>query len=512
MKQKFSLLLMLGLLIGLNSCDLFEEDESGVTIEVTDDITQSVVWKDGNVYVIDGTLTVEADLTIEAGAEVRFKQNATIEVAYYDNVYARIIANGTADKPIRFTSNAPSPAAGDWQSIELYDGSDNSVFTHCIFEYGGSDQYKGAIHIYASSAKFDNCQFRNISNSAILLKENGFFTEFINNSFSTIEKHAIQIESNKVHTIGADNNFDISARYGIEIRNHMDIAGDYTWLAHNTPYIISEDIDMGADGNGINLTIAAGARFQFAANTGFELAYYDDKYAKIIARGTLSNPIVFTSNNPSPQAGDYNGFKFYDGTQQSVFEYCTIEYAGKSEYYGAIYVSETNIKLSNCTFNHNLNNTVYLKNNGYFGEFTNNEFNNLTANPIKIEAKYAHTIGEGNLFNAGAYGILIEGDMDSEGQFTWLNHDAPYIINDNVEIGSSGNGTVLSIAAGTTIKFNVEKGFEFAYNDENYGKIIAQGTATNPIIFTSSKPSPEKGDWKGFEFYSGSNGSILNFC
>lgn len=73
-----------------------------------------------NDYVVNGplimasgtTLTVPAGMTIEALAA-----GANVYIAISQG--ARIIANGTADNPIVFTSDASSPAAGDWGGLIL---------------------------------------------------------------------------------------------------------------------------------------------------------------------------------------------------------------------------------------------------------------------------------------------------------------------------------------------------------------------------------------------------------
>lgn len=56
-------------------------------------------------------------------------------------------------------------------------------------------------------------------------------------------------------------------------------------------------------------------------------------------------------------------------------------------------------------------------------------------------------------------------------------------------------GATLTIPAGTTIKAN--KGFSNYIIVEQGGKIIAEGTASNPITFTSAEANPAEGDWGG---------------
>ncbi|RAJ75660.1 hypothetical protein CLV59_109274 [Chitinophaga dinghuensis] len=64
------------------------------------------------------------------------------------------------------------------------------------------------------------------------------------------------------------------------------------------------------------------------------------------------------------------------------------------------------------------------------------------------------------------------------------------------------NGAKLTIQAGTTIKGALGSGKEGGYPGGGLiitrgSKIIAEGTASNPIIFTSASNNPKSGDWAG---------------
>ncbi len=512
MKQKIFSAALLGLLLSFTACDLLEEGTTGGTIDVTEDISVPTTWTSGNTYIVEGGLHIKADLTIEPGTIIKFKQGAAIYVAYYGDDYATVKAIGTENNPIRFTSYAPSPAAGDYEGIGFYSGANNCEFVHCIFEYGGKNQYLGAINIDETSVKFDNCQFLNIKNTAIILENNGNFTQFTNNTFTSIEMNAIEIESNNVHTIGEGNDFNVGTRYGISINNNLDQAGTYTWLNHNAPYIISETIHIGASGNGVTLNISAGSVLKFASDKTIYVSYYGSTYGKIIANGTESNPIVFTSNSTAPQAGDYNGIQFYNGSSLSEFSYCTFEYAGKNEYDGGIYIQEANVAFNNCRFENMQHDAILLGGEGRFTEFTNNHFASNLAYSINITSNYVSTIGVGNTFDNNALGILVNDNLDKLGNHTWLNHGVPYVFEESIHVGSDGNGVTLTLSPGTIVKFTLDKVIYFGYYGGQYGKLIANGTDTNPIVFTSAAPSPAKGDWDGLNFYEGSNGSSMTNC
>ncbi len=114
-------------------------------------------------YVLSGDLVIQAPYTLKINPGTTFKA-----VAGGSNVYlaveqgAKIDAQGTAAAPIRFTSNASSPAAGDWggimimgyaplsgggsavtEVVDFFYGGDNTndnsgVLSHVIIEYSGA--------------------------------------------------------------------------------------------------------------------------------------------------------------------------------------------------------------------------------------------------------------------------------------------------------------------------------------------------------------------------------------
>lgn len=105
-------------------------------------LTQDETWS-GDILVTRSGLTVAegVTLTIEPGTTVRFEHTKPTPGA---NLLIKgvLMAVGTADKPIRFTSDAPQPEHGDWLGINLNPGSARSVMDHCIVEYGSA-----AVHV-----------------------------------------------------------------------------------------------------------------------------------------------------------------------------------------------------------------------------------------------------------------------------------------------------------------------------------------------------------------------------
>ena len=83
-----------------------------------------------------------ATLTIEPGVTVKFEPGTGLYIGYsnYGNAYyGALLAQGTVDEPITFTSNAASPQAGDWKGIYFRDQTDDAatLLEYCVVEYGG---------------------------------------------------------------------------------------------------------------------------------------------------------------------------------------------------------------------------------------------------------------------------------------------------------------------------------------------------------------------------------------
>lgn len=128
----FSLLLGLGMAFSFSACS---SDSNNTTdtgnatsnVIVTDNITQNTTWTSDNVYQLGGRIEVEAGatLTIEPGTVIKGEAgtgaNATALLIARD---AKIMAEGTVDKPIIFTSVADEitpedVAAGNFASPNM---------------------------------------------------------------------------------------------------------------------------------------------------------------------------------------------------------------------------------------------------------------------------------------------------------------------------------------------------------------------------------------------------------
>ncbi|WP_316787162.1 hypothetical protein [Pedobacter frigiditerrae] len=151
--KKQLLLLMLGVGVFFASCskNTVEEDINppvdANTVEVTGDLTASATWSASKIYVLKGNVFVtnNATLTIEPGTII--KGDKGTKGALIITRGAKIMAVGTAEKPIVFTSSIAAGARshGDWGGVILLGKGLNNLGTSVTIE-GISDASEKAKH------------------------------------------------------------------------------------------------------------------------------------------------------------------------------------------------------------------------------------------------------------------------------------------------------------------------------------------------------------------------------
>jgi parallel beta-helix repeat protein len=70
------------------------------------------------------------------------------------NVEGRLVARGTRERPVVFTSGRQSPAPKDWTYV-MISTSRGSIVERCVFEYAFT-----GLQVHLSSAAVRNCRFR----------------------------------------------------------------------------------------------------------------------------------------------------------------------------------------------------------------------------------------------------------------------------------------------------------------------------------------------------------------
>jgi len=502
-------------------------------------------WRNLDIpYKFNGTISIAAGslVTIEPGAEFKMGQSSSL------NVYGGIEASGTNSQKIAFTSAAVSPSKGDWYGILFFSPSGASTLDNCIIEYGGSSAS------YPANITFSgNCDSISVSNCIISKSErNGIYStasntaglQIYNCQFTDNNEHGFydtQTTSDiQLSDCAFQNNGDFPIRTGADnagkLTGQLNISGNQpydmiyldgttvnsqTWLDHSVPYYLDGSVYVET---AKTLNIAPGCELRFAANTGLWL--FNNPGAKLLANGTLSEPIVFTSGIANPLPGDWYGIV---ATNASTLEmnHCEVKYAGGSPSYpGGIYTYFANITLTNCLIHQNEQNGIYayssdlsfsdltLDSNSetgiYIHSATENfliENCNLTNNavfPIDLPVADIGNLSDSFAFSGNAQNVINVRSGVVNNSAVWRNLGIPYQFN-----GST------TIALGSTV--NIEPGVVIGGKETDviigvYGTLIAEGTQSDPILFTSLKNVPAPGDWDGIKMFQAGEGTLLKHC
>jgi len=209
---------------------------------VAETVSADTVWKNEGVpYVVTADITVcystynssTATLTIEPGVEVRFEPGTGLYAGYYGgrskNYYGALCAQGMAGYPITFTSNAASPAPGDWKGIYFRNQTDDAstFLEHCVVEYGG---HTNNSDISLSNAK-PTIQYNTIRNSS----HSGIYVDGTGSNGATINCNNLKdnlygvYTTNNAQPIVHNNNFLRNHNYGVYNASGITVDAESNW-------------------------------------------------------------------------------------------------------------------------------------------------------------------------------------------------------------------------------------------------------------------------------------------
>lgn len=540
---------------------------AGADTNVGGTISTDTTWTlAGSPYIVTSNIFVQGTdgvdsvttLTIEAGVTIKFNANQYLKIGHTSGSPGALMAIGTSANPIVFTSNAQTPAAGDWGSIQFYTTAvPSSKLEHCQVEYAGSSMNCSIYLFNASptlnyttienSSKYDLYYYGTVGgtvssctfNSGISYFPTNATVAFSNNTFNHNSSYPTVTVANNVHgLVNGSNTYNDPQTAYIEVSTG-DVTKDAIWTSAVALHFVGHLAVQGTDGPDslTTLTLEPGAKLKFNTGKYMRVGYYSGNPGALIAQGTAAEPVIFTSNKPSPAPGDWGSIHFYaTADPSSTLEHCRLEYAGASMN-GSIYIYNAAPNIINTTIENSSRYDLYYGNSGTVGgtvsgctfnsgiflctvnnevNFSDNTFNHNSAYPTYTIANNVHNIVNGNnTFNDSqtAYINVASGNVTKDA--TWTSAVPLYFGNYFIVQGTDGADgiTTLTLEPGAKIKFNARKYIKIGSSSGNPGAMIAQGTAENPVVFTSASQTPQPGDWQYVKFDTTSDpSSTMEHC
>ncbi len=494
-------------------------------------------WVGGYTHYILDTVTVPdgETLTIEAGATVAFSINKSLVIN------GRLIADGTSLGEITFTSGLPDPQAGDWDQVQFIECDPGTTLDHCVFEYGGSGTSMVFIHNCGENISFSNSSFSHATGSGVYMWDQSTSPSepsFSNCSFNSNSNYGLESGTSLSLPYIYNCSFSNNTMYGASVfANGLDRVsgtigmagngynvilvsgnsiGTGTWNNVGVPFYMHGNVTI-PDGN--TLTIQAGCDLRFTGG------YYIIVYGTMIADGTPGDHITFTTAS----GAIWNSIQFIDSDPGSVLDYCDLSYGGSAG--SIIYFTNNNsgVTISNCTITNSHSSGIYLYDysatpssptitnttiencNGYGIDCSSGTslpwisdctFNNNSEYAMSIFATgYDRLSGNITGTGNGTQGILVLSGAIGTG--TWLAFDLPFFMHGASTIP---DGNTLTVEPGTQFKFTVGASLKIE------GALIANGTESEHIVFTSASATPAPGDWNYLFFYRTDAGTSLSWC
>jgi hypothetical protein len=472
-------------------------------------------WREAdNPHLVRGQLSASSTLTLEPGVVVRFAPDAELRFSG-----GSLQAPGTAQAPIVLESEARA-ARGSWRGLVFPSADKASLLEHVTLSGCGGPGGEGACVAVSHQANpvLRDVAVRLSGGVGVGVADDGsaFGATSQRLVVTGAQGEAVRLGVNEAGSLPPGSSAQDNARNVVLLSGGV-VSRTQTWPG-GISYAIAGELQVQGSAE-VTLTVGAGAQLRFGANArlvvGRELPQ-----SVLQVDGTAEAPVLFTADSDTPQPGFWQGVHAYlNEVNAGRISHATFEYAGAPPPADGYYTTACNLNIygsgSSKPF-FALSDVVTRRGKGIglcmndegFKEgsarvvSTENGTYPLTMNPDLLDSLPADIRLTGNARDM----LLIAGGIGASQTLRKL--EVPYLIEGIFLVGRSTK-PVLTIEAGTEVRFKEGAAIVLGYQDGEPGVLIAKGTAAAPIRFIPEVAAATPGYWRGLHFWR-SEGSVLD--
>jgi hypothetical protein len=439
-------------------------------------------------YLAETWLTIESDLTLDAGVTISFGDFMGLSVFNGGT----LIAKGSAAQPVIL---GPVDAS-EWIGVSMIGSSSSQN----LLEYTQLTGVSGDAALALSGGSrltVTNSTLADNSGAAFLVADDSE----LELSTSIIKDNAAigVVGLSTLPLIASDNTFENNGEDVLEA-DGSSVAASATWRPVGVPVrLLSRNVSINAD-----LVIEA----------GFELQVPQDGAIKVTSEGTLNaagsegDPVII--HGAQDELGYWVGLSFDSKSSKNVLDNVLIEHGGGEKWTGTpgslamIWLTENaKVLVKNSTLRRSAWYALAANRGSSVEGFANNQIRDNTR-ALNVSGDTAGQIASDNVFadnsdeNMVRVGLGSETIVDAAGE--WSPLAVPYLLSNILRINND-----LTLAAGVDVLVSQE--VEIRISSE--GSLGAAGTANAPVVIAGLEPL--SGYWAGINYGSTSTKNLLSY-
>jgi hypothetical protein len=276
-------------------------DTGHILVDTEDtNVTEDATWPAMDLpYQFNGTISVQSDVDIEAGATLQFQQGGPHRLFVGGD--GQLVADASDGDPITFRGAEDSP--GSWGGIFIRSETDN-LFDNVVVRHGGEGYREANIGIgidNPGSLTIRNSVIGGGLKSGILATNDAEFVAFENNTFENMEGAPLELHPNRLGELSGTSTFQNNAEsYVLVGFENNNVTEEGTWPAMGVPYQVKTEVDIRS-----SVDIEAGATLEF--RQGGPIRLFVSQEGQLVADASGGDPITFrgVQETPGSWAGLY---------------------------------------------------------------------------------------------------------------------------------------------------------------------------------------------------------------